>query len=162
MCHSSTCPGTSYHMTQFYQAFPHVSTANDKCWGEKAWVRGYYWINKGLLSDRNQEVDHAGPWDDIKLQLKQPSLGWINPRFLHNTHPVYIGCSWEISAYYWFELYNITSTLLYLCSHLCHVWYFARLLLIVFVYDPRALVCVECIILTWYKWLWVHTYLCIW
>jgi len=24
-----------------YQAFPHVSTASDKCWGEKAWVRGY-------------------------------------------------------------------------------------------------------------------------
>jgi len=23
---------------QFYQAFPHVSTASDKCWGEKAWV----------------------------------------------------------------------------------------------------------------------------
>ena len=22
MCHSSTCPGTSFHMTQFYQAFP--------------------------------------------------------------------------------------------------------------------------------------------
>jgi len=41
MCHSSTRPGMSLHMTQFYQAFPHVSTANDKCWGEKAWVRGY-------------------------------------------------------------------------------------------------------------------------
>jgi len=32
MCHSSTRPGTSYHMTQFYQAFPHVSTASNKCW----------------------------------------------------------------------------------------------------------------------------------
>ena len=39
-CHSSTRPGTSYHGTQFYQAFPHVSTASDKRWGEKAWVRG--------------------------------------------------------------------------------------------------------------------------
>jgi len=30
-----------HHVTQFYQAFPHVSTASDKRWGEKAWVRGY-------------------------------------------------------------------------------------------------------------------------
>jgi len=36
MCHSSTRQGTSLHMTQFYQAFPRVSTASDKCWGEKA------------------------------------------------------------------------------------------------------------------------------
>ena len=33
-------PGTSYHVTQFYQAFTRVSTASDKLWGEKAWVRG--------------------------------------------------------------------------------------------------------------------------
>ena len=26
---------------QFYQAFPCVSTASDKRWGEKAWVQGY-------------------------------------------------------------------------------------------------------------------------
>ena len=38
MCHSSTCPGTSLQVTQFYQAFPCVSTASDKCWSEKAWV----------------------------------------------------------------------------------------------------------------------------
>jgi len=41
MCHSSTRPGTSYHVTQFYQAFPRVSTASNKRWGKKAWVRGY-------------------------------------------------------------------------------------------------------------------------
>jgi len=41
MCHSSTRPGTSYHLTQFYQAFPRISTASDKSWGEKAWVRGW-------------------------------------------------------------------------------------------------------------------------
>jgi len=29
MCHSSTRPGTSYHVTQFYQAFPCVSTASE-------------------------------------------------------------------------------------------------------------------------------------
>ena len=42
ICHSwsSTRPGTSLHVTQFYQAFPHVSTASDKCWGEKARVQG--------------------------------------------------------------------------------------------------------------------------
>jgi len=40
MCHSATHPGTSLHMTQFfYQVFPHISTAGDKCWGEKAWVQ---------------------------------------------------------------------------------------------------------------------------
>jgi len=32
-------------MTQFYQAFPRVSTASDKRWDEKAWVWGYLgWI----------------------------------------------------------------------------------------------------------------------
>jgi len=32
LCHSSTRPGTSLHMTQFYQAFPRISTASDKHW----------------------------------------------------------------------------------------------------------------------------------
>ena len=41
MCHSSTRPGMSYHMTQFYQAFPRISTASDKRWDVKALVRGY-------------------------------------------------------------------------------------------------------------------------
>jgi len=41
-------PGTS---TQFYQAFPRVSTASDKRWGEKAWVRGYY--NFIILAETN-------------------------------------------------------------------------------------------------------------
>jgi len=38
MCHSSTCPDTSLHVTQFYQAFLCVSTASSKCWSQKAWV----------------------------------------------------------------------------------------------------------------------------
>jgi len=38
MCHSFTCPGMSLHVTRFYQASPHFSTASDKCWDEKAWV----------------------------------------------------------------------------------------------------------------------------
>jgi len=48
---NTTCPlpsifldppllGTSFHVTQFYQAFLHISTASDKRWGEEAWVRG--------------------------------------------------------------------------------------------------------------------------
>ena len=40
MCHSSTHLGMSLHMTQFYQAFPCVSTASDKHWGERTWVQG--------------------------------------------------------------------------------------------------------------------------
>ena len=35
MCHSSIRPGTSYHMTQFYQAFPHVNTASDERTGAR-------------------------------------------------------------------------------------------------------------------------------
>jgi len=46
MCHSSTRPGTSYHVTQFYQVFPRISTASDKCWGEKTWVRCWTYCTK--------------------------------------------------------------------------------------------------------------------
>jgi len=38
MCHSSTHPGLSLHVTQ---AFPRVNIASDKRWGEKAWVWDY-------------------------------------------------------------------------------------------------------------------------
>jgi len=41
-------PGTSYHVTQFYQAFPRVSTASNIRWGEKAWVRGYLSIHVAI------------------------------------------------------------------------------------------------------------------
>ena len=41
MCHFSTHPSGSLHVTQFYQAFPCIRTASDKHWGEKAWVRNY-------------------------------------------------------------------------------------------------------------------------
>jgi len=40
MCYSSTCPSMSMHVIQFYQTFPHVGTASDKHWDEKAWARG--------------------------------------------------------------------------------------------------------------------------
>ena len=39
MCHSSTRPGTSLHVTQFYKAFSRISTASGKWWDEKAWVQ---------------------------------------------------------------------------------------------------------------------------
>ena len=39
------CATASLHMIQFYQGFPHVSTASDERWGEKAWVRGYMTIS---------------------------------------------------------------------------------------------------------------------
>ena len=44
MCHSSTRPPNVQvcHCTwSVWPGLPHVSTASDKCWGEKAWVRGY-------------------------------------------------------------------------------------------------------------------------
>jgi len=37
MCHSSTRPGTSLHVTQFTRPSPRISTASDKRLGEKAW-----------------------------------------------------------------------------------------------------------------------------
>ena len=43
MWHSSTHPSNVQVVIacdQFYQAFPYVSTASVKCWGEKAWERG--------------------------------------------------------------------------------------------------------------------------
>ena len=80
MCHSSTRPGTSYHVTQFYQAFPRVSTASDKRWGEKAWVRGYIF---------STSQDHpAGDTHHSLPTATQPSsysvhpwiiLGWSSP-----------------------------------------------------------------------------------
>jgi len=48
LCHSSMRPGTSLHVTQFYQAFPHVNIASDKCWvrrpGYEAISWGIQWI----------------------------------------------------------------------------------------------------------------------
>ena len=37
--HSQDCPSSSLYMTSFTRR-SHVSTASDKRWGEKAWVRG--------------------------------------------------------------------------------------------------------------------------
>jgi len=41
---TSTCPPTTQHLgchVHFYQAYPQISTASNKYWGKKAWVRGY-------------------------------------------------------------------------------------------------------------------------
>ena len=40
----------SYHMTQFYQAFPRVSTASDKRWGEKAWVQDKPELSSAIIN----------------------------------------------------------------------------------------------------------------
>jgi len=39
------------HVTQFYQAFPHVNTASDKHWGEMVWVRGYKHPTHRIICD---------------------------------------------------------------------------------------------------------------
>jgi len=40
LCMSTQCPGMSLHMMSFTMPPPHISTASDKHWGKKAWVRG--------------------------------------------------------------------------------------------------------------------------
>ena len=71
MCHSSTRPGTSYHVTQFYQAFPRVSTASDKRWGEKAWERGY-WLGSSDAGWR--DGSDTGYSDDSDAGYRQLQL----------------------------------------------------------------------------------------
>jgi len=51
MCYSSTRPGTSLHVTQFYQVFPHISTASEKHWGEKYEATSFH--DSTLLMYRN-------------------------------------------------------------------------------------------------------------
>jgi len=43
-------------MTQFYQAFPCISTASNKCWCKKAWGRRLEEI-RGKLIDENLELE---------------------------------------------------------------------------------------------------------
>jgi len=45
---------------QFYQAFPYVSIASDKHWGEKAWVQGYEQLVFAIVMTlRNSVVEVA-------------------------------------------------------------------------------------------------------
>jgi len=45
-------------MTQFYQAFPCISTASDKHWDVKAWVQGYMQpLDKYLLCYKTTDDD---------------------------------------------------------------------------------------------------------
>ena len=57
MCHTSTHPSTSLHMTQ---AFPRVSTASNKHWGEKAWVQGYATSVLVLAALFSKQSAHSG------------------------------------------------------------------------------------------------------
>jgi len=59
MCHTSTRPGTSLHVTQ---AFPHVSTASDKRLGEKAWVQGYAMSVLVLAALLSKQSAHCGSY----------------------------------------------------------------------------------------------------
>jgi len=56
---STQCPGTSFARDLFYQAFPRVRPASDKCWGEKAWVRGYSYCIRQWLAEE-QMFEHVG------------------------------------------------------------------------------------------------------
>ena len=90
MCHSSTRPGTSYHVTEFYQAFPRVSTASDKRWGEKAWVRGYKspdWSNVRCAVHPSWAMNYlpSRMQNDVKLPLEQR-------RQYVTTHSYYVHC----------------------------------------------------------------------
>jgi len=67
LCHSSTHPGTSLHLTQSYQAF----TASDKCWGEKPWVRGY-------TIDSLKTTDTADSLDTLDLASSLDSPDTLN------------------------------------------------------------------------------------
>ena len=54
---------TSKYITehdQFYQAFPCVSTASDKHWGEKAWVRGYSAYSSSFTSQQSNVTKWRG------------------------------------------------------------------------------------------------------
>jgi len=55
-----------YIIAQFYQTFPHVSSAGDKHWGKKAWVR-QRWGEKVWVQDK---AYHIGPAKSWKLSIK--------------------------------------------------------------------------------------------
>ena len=67
----ATCPGTSLHVTQFYQAFPRVSTASDKHWGEKAWVQGYF---------RPRPLSLVKETSNFSLRIHTFCHPWLAPR----------------------------------------------------------------------------------
>jgi len=59
ICDSSTRPPNIHDITannQFYQAFPHVSTASDKSWSKKAWVWGYRLVPQSWFSSAVQPL----------------------------------------------------------------------------------------------------------
>jgi len=87
VCHSSTRPGTSYHVTQFYQAFSRVSTASDKRWSEKAWAWGYCLhappsklIRMNPVSTRVQPTPW-GVWVN-RFTIRNRAFTWIRFRLI--------------------------------------------------------------------------------
>ena len=54
-----------------YQAFPRISTASDKRWGEKAWVRGYVALE---ISHMAQDLET----DELVLDLLQDTANTLS------------------------------------------------------------------------------------
>jgi len=64
-------------VTQFYQAFPRISTASDKRWGEKAWVQGYCSCATVLVITNviivNNFVDNINSKYTVAMALSHPA-----------------------------------------------------------------------------------------
>ena len=74
MCHSSTCPGTSLHVTQFYQAFPQCM------WQALGWES----LGTRLARPYLSQV----PCDQWDRWVNVPSKGW------HEGNPFSLGQGW--------------------------------------------------------------------
>jgi len=114
MCHSSKRPGTSYHVTQFYQAFPRVSTASDKRWGEKALVRGYSYaalekLNQFLplqMLQKRNEINTTLSFKNSILSSKYDGTSYIDNCARFNRRNQQSG---ETAEQYITELYRLAE-----------------------------------------------------
>ena len=66
MCHYSTSLGMSLHASQFYQAFPRVSAASDKCWGIRLFLS--YIQSFGEKLGRKTCEDWPGISDTVSMR----------------------------------------------------------------------------------------------
>ena len=67
-CHSSTRPGTSLHVTQFYQAFPHVTTASDNAGVRRPGYEATAGLETYITyeSSNSEEVRTVAPYPQFK------------------------------------------------------------------------------------------------
>ena len=92
-CHSSTHPPyiqLHHCMLSVYQAFPHVSTASDKCWGEKAWVQGYA-VPRTWLTECSWQYHRMKPAWNISLFGRLLGAQGLNASTPHSRR-VYSNC----------------------------------------------------------------------